>query len=81
MPYYEIRVTAERYVCVKADNEDDACQTAQEECGIEWSKTDAEIEDEYGDGTDPEHKRWIASYKRDDAYYETEYNEDVPPAS
>jgi|DEB0MinimDraft_6_1074348.scaffolds.fasta_scaffold110876_2 hypothetical protein len=80
MPYYEVTVRAEKCVCVKADNEEDAIQTAQDECAAFWGSSEADIEDDYGDGTEPQVAEWIAQYKRDGEYYETGYNEDVPPA-
>ena len=77
MPYYEITVRAEKCVCVKADNEDDAIQTAVDECtAMDWTHGEGIIEDDYGDGTEEEVARWIAAYKRDGEYYETHYNED-----
>lgn len=79
MPYYEVTVRAEKCVCVKADNEADALQTAIDECtAMEWSSGEADIEDRYGDGSEPDAARLIEEYKRDGDYYETGYNEDVP---
>jgi hypothetical protein len=80
MPYYEIEVEARRCVCVKADNEEDAIQTAIDETTMcDWSQAEGRVEDEYGDGTDPEAAKFIAEYKRDHEYYETQYNEDYKP--
>lgn len=75
--YYEVNVTAQRCVCVKAENEDDAIQTACDELGMEWNEIEGEIEDEYGDGTDPEHARYIEIYKKNGQYYETVYFDDA----
>ena len=80
MPYYEITVRAEKCVCVKAKNEDDAIQTALDECTMmEWTNGEANLEDDYGDGAKEEVAKWIDQYKRDGEYYECEYNEDYQP--
>ena len=80
MPYYEIEVAARKTICVKADNPEDARHTAIMECtAMEWDEGDADVMDDYGDGTDSKHKEFIERYKLGGQYYETEYNEDVPP--
>jgi len=80
MPYYEIEVAARKTICVKADNPKDARHTAIMECtSMEWDEGDADVMDDYGDGTDSKHQEFIERYRRSGQYYETEYNEDVPP--
>lgn len=74
--YYEIKVTCTKCVCVRAECEEDAIQTAQDECTFGWDQSEAEIEDEYGDGTDPDHAKYIEQYKSAGEYYETEYFDD-----
>lgn len=81
MPYYELEITARKTVCVKADNPEDARHTAIMECtAMEWEEGEAEVLDDYANGEDPKHKEFINRYKLGGEYYETEYNEDVPPS-
>jgi hypothetical protein len=80
MPYYELEITARKTVCVKADNPEDARHTAIMECtAMEWEEGEAEVIDDYANGENPKHKEFINRYKLGGEYYETEYNEDVPP--
>jgi hypothetical protein len=49
--HYEITVTATRTICVKAENEEDAIERAEEEY-MEWNRVEAEVEDELTDPKD-----------------------------
>ena len=81
MPYYELEITARKTVCVKADNPQDARHTAIMECtAMEWEEGEADVIADYGNGENPKIKEFIDRYKLGGAYYETEYNEDVPPS-
>lgn len=71
MPYYEMRIKAERCVCVKADDEEEAIRIGREEgAGCEWDFAEAEIEDEYGDATEPDAARAVAEYTKEGNFYE-----------
>lgn len=81
MPYYELEITARKTVCVKADNPEDARHTAIMECtAMEWEEGEADVIDDYANGENPKHREFIERYKLGGEYYETEYNEDVPPS-
>lgn len=68
MPHYEIEITARKMICVKAEDEDQALEIAEENVDLGWDSSNVRTEDEY-DEANPQHAKWIAEYKQSGDYF------------
>lgn len=69
MPFYEVKVTCIKNVCVKADNENEAeCIAADEFIG-DFRLTEGDVVDEYHEDN-PFHMELVQQYKDEHEYYE-----------
>lgn len=82
MRYYEAIVISEKCICVKAQSEEEAIEVALQAFGRDCNRAKVDIEDDWGNGTEPSQTRWIEQYKRNGEYVEAaETPSLVPPVS